>query len=148
MRRSTTIVLTTSVLLVVLAGGAYVTLRRLFPVETLTEIRKTSPDRKHVAELVTREAGFAVNAVVRVDGAVVYSSPDFAAPATADFQERLVWDRSGAVVVLEIGGKRFFGFHTGEGRRLSESELGRVQFSSFDELRFTDDAPGTTSDHP
>jgi len=144
MRRSTRLAVIVVSVVTVLAAGSYLALRRLFPVATLTVIEKTSPDRTHTARLMTREAGFDVNVVLEVDDAVVYTSPDFAAPATADFQERVLWDRSGNVVLIEVAGKRFFGYDVLHRNALSMTELARVQLSSFEDLRFTEELPGAT----
>ena len=125
----------------VLVLSAYFGFRALSPVETLTTIRKTSPDRKHTAQLVTRETGVDVNVILRVDGSVVYTSPDFAVPAHADFGEQIIWDRSGKIVVLAVGNQRMFGYHVLDQRRLSPSELSSVRVRSFEDLRFTEDLP-------
>jgi len=137
MKRSTTFVIISVIAAVMLLAAGYLAFRSIFPVATLTEISKMSPDRQHMATLVTREAGFDVNVVLEIDGATVYVSPDFVAPATADFQEHLMWDRGGTVVLLEVAGKRLFGYDVRHRRPLTASELSIVPLSSFDDLRFT-----------
>ena len=99
-----------------------------------TVMKKPSPDGQHTAKLV-RTRGIDVNFRVAVDGRTVYGSPDFA-PVRADFREQLVWDTNGQVVVLEVAGKRIFGYHAVEKRPLTDSELLKVQFTPFEELRF------------
>ena len=114
----------------------YLVLRLSFPEEILTDITKLSPDRKHKARLVTREASFDVNVFLEVNGQPVYVTPDFRAPAQFDFREYLFWDKGGTVVVLEVAGKRLFGYDARNLRGLTVAELSRVQLSSFDDLGF------------
>ena len=99
-----------------------------------TVMTKRSPDRQHTAKL-SRVQGIDVNFRVTVDGSRVYSSPDFA-PVRADFREQLVWDTHSQVVMLEVAGRRMFGYHVAEKRALTDSELFNVQFTPFEELRF------------
>jgi hypothetical protein len=127
-----------------LVAGSYVACRWAFGASTLTVITKVSPDRRHAARLVTREIGWDVNVFLEVDGDTVYASPDFAAPAEADFQERLMWDSSGMVVVVEVADKRLFGYDVRNQHPLTAAELAAVSLSSFDDLRFTEDPPANS----
>jgi hypothetical protein len=60
MKRSTTFVTISVIAAAMLLAAGYLAFRSIFPVATLTEISKMSPDRQHTATLVTREAGFDV----------------------------------------------------------------------------------------
>ncbi len=108
-----------------------------------TVMKKASPDRQHIAKLV-RTDGIDVNFWVTVDGRQVYSSPDFR-PMHADFRERIDWDENGNTVVLEVGGKRIFGYQAVEQRNLSAAELLNVQFTPFTELGFEGELPSAAS---
>jgi hypothetical protein len=63
------------------------------------------------------------NYSVKVDGARVFTSPDFAPNDRVPLRETLFWDTSGKVVVLEVGRHRVFGYDVVTRRALSESEL-------------------------
>ena len=54
----------------------------------------------------------------------------------ADFREQLIWDTNSASVVLKVAGRRIFGYHLGEKRPLTESELHQIHLTRFEELRF------------
>lgn len=140
MRRSAKIAFIGLLTSAMVIGAGYVVLRKFYPIATLTTIEKLSPNRIYRAVLVTREAGFDVNVFLEVDGSTVYVSPDFAAPAIVDFQEQLMWDRTGRVAVIEIAGKRFFGYDVLDRRPLYGPELAAVQLSPFEQLRFTSDS--------
>jgi hypothetical protein len=99
-----------------------------------TVMTKRSPDRQHTAKL-SRVQGIDVNFKVAVDGTGVYGSPDFA-PVRADFREQLIWDTNSQAVVLEVAGRRIFGYHVGEKRPLTDSELLKIHLTPFEELRF------------
>ena len=101
---------------------------------TSTVMKKLSPDKQHVAKLV-RIKGIDVNFRVIVDGSQIYSSPDFA-PMRADFREQIIWDTNSQIIVLEVADARIFGYHVGEKRPLSDSELLKLQFVAFEELRY------------
>ncbi len=110
----------------------------------LTVMKKASPDGQHTAKLV-RIDGIDVNFKVIVDGRRVYSSPDFA-PVSADFREQIVWDEDSNSVVLEVGGRRIFGYQAAEQREMSDSELLNVRFTPFTELGFEGKLPSETVD--
>lgn len=101
---------------------------------TSTVMTKYSPDRQHSAKLIRKQL-IDVNFIVKVDGAAVYGSPDFR-PVHADFREQLIWDTNSVAVVLEVAGRRIFGYHAGEKRPLKESELHRIHLTPFEELGF------------
>jgi hypothetical protein len=115
-----------------LALGGFVAMSCFSTVSTV--MTKRSPDRQHTAKL-SRGQGIDVNFKVSVDGSRVYHSPDFA-PVRADFREQLVWDTDSQVVVFEMAGWRIFGYHVGERRALTDSELFKIQFATFEELHF------------
>jgi hypothetical protein len=72
-----------------------------FPTRTVQVLY--SPDGKQKAVL-KRMDGIDLVFYVKVNGRKVYSSPDFAPNHKVDFRERLVWDKSGTIVVLEVIG--------------------------------------------
>ena len=117
----------------------------VYVIDTFTVIKKRSPDKKHSAKLITRDNGIDINLLLWVDGRLVYTSPDFAAPMKADFQERVMWDQTHRIVVLEAGGERLVGYHVVQKRTLHDSELPKVQLAPFADLRFTADLPSTAS---
>ena len=104
---------------------------------------KTSPDGRHSAKLHRYQA-IDVNFNVSVDGTSVFYSPDFA-PVDADFREQIAWTSDGKIVVLEVGGKRLFGFHVVDNRSLTDEELLTVGFTPFDELGFEGTLPTAPS---
>jgi hypothetical protein len=81
-----------------------------------------SADDKYVANL-SRIDGIDRNYVVKVNGARVYTSPDFAPANEIPFRESLAWDASGKIVVLEVAGHRIFGYDCVKKERLSDAEL-------------------------
>lgn len=87
-----------------------------------------SPDGFHTAELL-RADHLDRNYVVRVDGARVYVSPDFAPRSDLPYRETLVWDKTGHVVVLEVARHRIFGYNVEKGAPLSDEELLAVEFA-------------------
>jgi hypothetical protein len=104
---------------------------------------KTSPDGRHTAKL-HRVDGIDVIFTVTVDGSEVFSSPDFA-PVDADFREWIAWNADGDIVVLEIGGKRLFGYDVVRKRSLTDDELLMVEFAPFEALRYEGTLPKTLS---
>ncbi len=107
-----------------------------------TVMTKRSPDRQHTAKL-SRVQGIDVNFRVSIDGSRVYGSPDFA-PVRADFREQLIWDTNSQAVVLEVAGRRIFGYHVGEKRPLTDLELSKIHLTPFEELRFEGTLPKET----
>ena len=107
-----------------------------------TVMTKPSPDRQHTAKL-SRVQGIDVNFRLTVDGSRVYSSPDFA-PIRVDFREHIFWDTNSQVVMLEVAGRRIFGYHVVEKRRLKDAELFKAQLTPFEELRFEGTLPEAT----
>jgi len=97
----------------------------MFPVRTVQTLY--SPDGKHKAVL-KRMDSIDLNFTVKVDGTKVYTSPDFAPNKKVDFQERLVWDKTGTVVVLDVTGRRLFGFDIKNQKSLSDTELMLVEY--------------------
>ena len=104
-----------------------------------TVMTKRSPDRQHTATL-SRVQGIDVNFRVTIDGTRVYGSPDFA-PIRADFREQLIWDTNSHAVFLEVAGRRIFGYHVGDKRALTDSELLKIHLTPFEELRFEGTLP-------
>ena len=98
-----------------------------------------SPDRRHKA-ILQRCGGIDVNFRVIVDGREVFPSPDFA-PVALDFREKLIWDRTGSHVVLEVAGERIFGYDASHSRDLTADELLAIEYPSFAEFRFEGELP-------
>jgi len=84
-----------------------------------------SPDGRFTAVL-SRVDHIDRNYSVKINGARVYTSPDFAPRRDIAFCEKLAWDRTGNVVVLEIAGHRVFGYDATSQRRLTDEELLKV----------------------
>jgi hypothetical protein len=103
-----------------------------------------SPDGRHVVDLV-RADFIDRNYSVRVDGARVYWSPDFAPRHDLSFREALVWDVSGKVVVLEIAGRRIFGYDLDAKHRITDEQLLAIELAPdppLSEYYFESEWPG------
>ena len=135
--KKTLLIISSVVGVVVLAFAGFAAMFYFSMVSTV--MTKRSPDRHHTAKL-SRVQGIDVNFGITVDGTRVYGSPDFA-PVRADFREQLIWDTNSQAVVLEVAGRRIFGYHVGEKRPLTGSELLKIQLTPFDELRFEGELP-------
>lgn len=94
---------------------------RIYPVQFLS-----SPDRAHQAVLERTEF-MDLNFEVKLDGRVIYRSPDFAPDPTLAHRETLLWDDSGNILILEIAGQRLFGYDVTRGKALSSAALPRVK---------------------
>ena len=101
---------------------------RIFVFPTRTVKVLISPDNTHKAVL-KRLDGIDLIFFVIVDGRKVYSSPDFAPNHKMDFRECLVWDETGDMVILEVTGKRLFGYDAHTCRTLSDSEIMSVVYA-------------------
>jgi len=66
---------------------------------------------------------FDLNFRVKLNGKKLFMTPDFMPDDTLPFRETLVWDDSGKILLLEIAGRRIFGYDTEAGRRLTNNEL-------------------------
>ena len=99
----------------------------------------TNSEKSHTAKLV-RHDGIDVNFKVVVDGEDVFYSPDFA-PVEDDFRERLIWNEKGNVVVLEVVGKRLFGYDAIQKRKLSNRELMAVEYLPFSKYGYEGKLP-------
>jgi hypothetical protein len=100
---------------------------------------KANASKTHTAKLV-RYKGIDINFAVQVDGERIYFSPDFA-PVDYDFREQIAWDKTGTIVVLEVAGKRLFGFDADRKRQLSDEELYKVEYIPFSEYRYEGKLP-------
>ena len=123
--------------IVVLSIGGF--FAALYFSTTSRVMTKSSPDGRHIAKLV-RSQGIDVNFTVIVDGDRVYWSPDFA-PVHADFREQISWDKSGQILVLDVGGKRLFGYQADERKPLTDAGLLSVEYAPFDDLRYEGKLP-------
>ena len=90
-----------------------------------TVMTKKSPDGNHLAKL-TRVTGIDVNFRVYLDGDRIYGSPDFA-PVRFDFREQIMWDTTGQLLILEVAGKRIFGYHVTQRRSLRDDEISAAE---------------------
>ena len=120
----TVVIMMVGILMLLSLGYGF--LRDIFPIRTVQILY--SPECKHKAVL-KRLDGIDLVFFVIVDSRKVYASPDFAPKRTVDFEERLVWDKSGTVVVLEVIGRRLFGYDTKRGKPLSDSELLSIEYA-------------------
>ena len=111
---------------------------------TSTVMKKSSPDKQRTAKLI-RTQFIDVNFKVNVDGKRVYTSPDFA-PIQTDFREQIVWDTNSQIIVLEVAGKRIFGYHVVEKRALTDSEIIKIEFTPFEKLRYEGTLPKDVSE--
>ena len=102
---------------------------------------KESPNREYKSELF-RASFIDLNFSVKVNGVRVYGSPDFA-PRPVDFQEQLLWDETGNIVILEIAGERLFGYDAKRKTKLKPKELLSVYIPtpSLSDLKFEGTAP-------
>lgn len=121
-----TIILLLSICIVFCAAFYFFFLRQVVMVRTIQILH--SPDSMYKAKLV-RIDSIDINFYVKVNGERVYWSPDFAPNPKVDFHERLVWDSSGQIVVLEVTRRRLFGYDTKNKRNLSDEELLEVEYA-------------------
>lgn len=99
----------------------------------------TNFDKSHSAKLI-RYDGIDVNFKVIVDEKKVFFSPDFA-PVEYDFRERLIWNETGSIIVLEVAGKRLFGYDVRGNIELSNTELSKVKFAPFSKYGYEGKLP-------
>ena len=100
---------------------------------------KKSPDGNHLAKL-TRVTGIDVNFRVYLDGDRIYGSPDFA-PVRFDFREQIMWDTTGQLLILEVAGKRIFGYHVTQRRSLRDDEISAAELPPFQDYRYEGTLP-------
>jgi hypothetical protein len=131
------LVIGSTIVVIALACACFVAMLYFSMVSTV--MTKRSPDRLHTAKL-TRCDGIDRIFSVTVDGVRVYDSPDFA-PGPVDCREQLIWDTDSTAVVLEVAGRRLFGYHAGEKRALKDSELYSLRLTPFHELGFEGQVP-------
>lgn len=95
-----------------------------------------SADGSTRAELVRRYALFDLNFMVFVNGQKIYTSPDFDGTYKIAYRETICWDTSGKDLVLEIAGRRLFGYNLATKRRLTDRELLalKIQYATPREL--------------
>ena len=88
-----------------------------------------SPNHTHHAILGRRGAFIDLNSEVRLDGRVIYVSPDFSPDRTIPYRETLLWDDTGNRLILEVLGRRLFGYDASQNRRLTDAELPKAKVS-------------------
>jgi hypothetical protein len=88
----------------------------------------SSPNRKYEAVL-ERQDFIDLNFRVSLNGKSIYRSPDFSPNHSLAFRESLTWDDSGTILVLEVGGRRLFGYDIAQSQRLTDASLLRVKVS-------------------
>jgi len=121
-----TIVIVMAVVLMLLSLG-YGFLRDLFPTRTVQILR--TPNDAHKAVL-KRLDGIDLVFFVIVDGQKVYSSPDFAPNHKVNFRERITWDKTGSILILEVTDRRLFGYNADTQKVLSNIELMSVEYAT------------------
>lgn len=119
------------------AAGVAVTLVATFTPWTSSVMSKESPDGRHSARL-DRVDGFDVMFEVVVDGRRVYRSFDFA-PGPFDFRENIYWTADSRIVVLEVAGRRLYGYDVVDRRELTEPQLAEIQLTPFEDLGYEGD---------
>lgn len=122
--------------IIVLIGGLVILVYKSI-VQTI-EV-EPNPDGSHYGKLF-RHNGIDINFRVQVDGNDVYYSPDFA-PVEHDFREQISWDKSGHNLILEVAGKRLFGYNAAEKRPLTDDELRTAEYVPFSEYRYEGKLP-------
>ncbi len=122
------IVLCTLVGLILIYEVSLLLFLRFFVFPTRTVQILPSPDNIHQAVL-ERLDGIDLVFFVTVDGRKVYSSPDFAPNRRVVFRERIVWDKTGDTVILEVTGKRLFGYNAQTQRAISDAELMSIEYA-------------------
>ncbi len=105
--------------------SVFIWISSLFPTRTVQVLYSPDYDNKAVLK---RTDGIDLTFTVIVNGRKVYSSPDFAPDSRIDFRERIVWDRSGNVVILEVAGKRLFGYNVKMQKPLSDNDLLFIEY--------------------
>ncbi len=120
----TVVIMMVGILMLLSLGYGF--LRDIFPIRTVQILY--SPEYKHKAVL-KRLDGIDLVFFVIVDGRKVYSSPDFAPNRRVDFRERLIWDKTGNIVILEVAGKRLFGYNTQTRKAMSDMELLSIEYA-------------------
>jgi hypothetical protein len=115
--------------IVLLACLIFLVLGYLFFSSFVTTVQVLpSPDSTHKAVL-KRLDGIDLVFFVSVDGRKVYSSPDFRPNSKVVFGEKLIWDKTGNIVVLEVTGKRLFGYNVQTHKAISDAELLSLEYS-------------------
>lgn len=101
--------------------------------------KKTNLAGSHSAKLL-RHNGIDINFRVQVDGQDIYFSPDFA-PVQDDFREQIAWDKSGNILILEVAGKRLFGYDAEQKRQLTDDKLLSAEYTPFSAYHFEGKSP-------
>ena len=90
--------------------------------------RLCTVDHKHCAEL-KRRMFLDLNFLVKLNGKNIFMTEDFMPNDTLPHRETLVWDDSGKILLLEIAGRRIYGYDTEAGRQLRNDELLAIKVS-------------------
>jgi len=109
----------------------------VFPTRTVQILH--SPDNTHKAVL-KRLDGIDLNFWVIVDGQKVYSSPDFAPNRRLNFRERITWDKTGRILILEVAGRRLFGYSADARKALSDAELMSAKYTPESNAEYAPEA--------
>jgi hypothetical protein len=89
-----------------------------------------SSDRAHLAVLERSDAFLDLNFRIVLNGQKIYHSPDFRPNSSIPFRETLLWDTTGKRLLLEVTGRRLFGYHVSQQRALSAPELLQVKVAT------------------
>ena len=82
-----------------------------------------SPDGNITAKLIRRHRFLDLNFIVELNDKQIFTTPDFKPNYQIPFRETLIWDTTGKKLILEIGGRRIFGYSTTYHKRLPDEEL-------------------------
>ncbi len=95
-----------------------------------------SRDHSQHAVLERNDGWMDLNFRVKLNGKVIYLSPDFSPNRTIAYRETLLWDDTGSVLILEIAERRLFGFNLAQQRKLTDGELLGAKVSSLPLRRY------------
>lgn len=87
-----------------------------------------SGQTEHTATLSKKNNLADINFVVKVDNKKIYESADYVPYPAGFYQEHLVWDVTGKVVVLKLLGKRVFAYDAIEQQSIKKGELKNYNF--------------------
>ncbi len=123
-RRSVAIVTIVAGAILAFAAFQIISFRRAFGVKDQRVVQiLASSDGRTRAELIHRHALFDLNFIIQLNGAKIFTSPDFKPNNTIPFRETILWDKAGKNLIFEVGGHRLFGYNLTAKRQLSDQQL-------------------------
>ena len=102
---------------IIVLTWAGMTKRYTHPIQELK-----SPDGSHTARL-GKKMWIDLNYFILLDGNRIYTSPDFRPPRSTPYRETLLWDQSGRYLILEVAGRRLFGFDVENHKEINPQTL-------------------------